>query len=107
MPAGDIYKPAPGEAPPPLYKPEMIEPRKKLSFLQHCYKEPWIPLGCLTTAGVLCIGFGAFIRGNKLLAQQMMRARVAAQGATVIAMAVSSGMLLSKQKQDEGKVAER
>ena len=36
MPAGE---------PPPLYKPEMIEPKKRLSFLQHCYKEPWVPVG--------------------------------------------------------------
>ena len=28
--------------------------------------------GCLTTAGVLCVGFGAFISGNKVLAQNMM-----------------------------------
>ena len=32
--------------------------------------------GCLTTAGVLCVGFGAFISGNKVLAQNMMRARM-------------------------------
>ena len=31
--------------------------------------------GCLTTAGVLCVGFGAFISGNKVLAQNMMHAR--------------------------------
>ena len=31
--------------PPPLYKPELIEPKKKLTFLQHCYKEPWVPIG--------------------------------------------------------------
>ena len=47
--------------------------------------------GCLTTTGVLCIGFGAFINGNKALAQNMMRARVAAQGATVVAMVVAAG----------------
>ena len=65
-------------APPPLYKPELIEPKKKLTILQHCYKEPWIPIGALTTVSVLCVGFGAFVSGNKKLAQNMMRARVAA-----------------------------
>jgi hypothetical protein len=35
----------PTEEPPPLYKPELIEPKKKLTFLQHCYKEPWVPIG--------------------------------------------------------------
>ena len=49
---------------------------------------------------MLGIGFSAFIRGNKALMQQMMRARVAAQSATVIAMAVSSGVVLTKQKQE-------
>lgn len=39
--------------------------------------------GALTTVTVLCIGFGAFIGGNKVLAQNMMRARVVSQGATV------------------------
>ena len=45
--AAPIYKPAPGETPPPLYKPEMLEQKKKLTLLQHCYKEPWIPIGAL------------------------------------------------------------
>jgi hypothetical protein len=30
---------------PPLYKPELIEPKKRLSILQRCYKEPWVPIG--------------------------------------------------------------
>ncbi len=118
--------------PPPLYKPELIEPKKKLTFLQHCYKEPWVPIGararrhtpacpspreefcarerltralpvcaragCLTTAGVLCVGFGAFIQGNKRLAQTMMRARVAAQGLTVLSMAAASGVALTSAR---------
>ena len=54
--------------------------------------------GCLTTAGVLSVGFGAFIAGNKVLAQYMMRARVAAQGATVVAMVVSAGGLFMPSK---------
>ena len=117
-----VYKPAPGEEPPPLYKPELIEPKKRLTLMQRCYKEPWVPIGaplppyitcpqsehvrcsratcagCLTTAGVLSVGFGAFIAGNKVLAQYMMRARVAAQGATVVAMVVSAGGLFMPSK---------
>ena len=30
---------------PPLYKPELIEPKKRLTILQRCYKEPWVPIG--------------------------------------------------------------
>jgi hypothetical protein len=105
-----------------LYKPELIEPKKRLTLMQRCYKEPWVPIGaplppyitcpqsehvrcsratcagCLTTAGVLSVGFGAFIAGNKVLAQYMMRARVAAQGATVVAMVVSAGGLFMPSK---------
>ena len=76
--------------PPPLYKPELIEPKKRLTILQRCYKEPWVPIGCLTTCGVLTVGFGAFINGNKVLAQNMLRARVAAQFSTIAAMGLAT-----------------
>ncbi|EOD09536.1 hypothetical protein EMIHUDRAFT_198020 [Emiliania huxleyi CCMP1516] len=68
--------------PPPLYKPELLEPKKKLTLLQHCYKEPWIPFGCLVTVGALCTGLAGFIQGDQKLMQRMMRMRVVAQGAT-------------------------
>ena len=80
----------PGE-PPPLYKPELIEPKKRLTLLQRCYKEPWVPIGAGTTVLVLSVGLGAFVSGNKVLAQHMMRARVAAQFATIGAMVVAAG----------------
>ena len=31
--------------PPPLYKPEQCAPKKRLTLLQRCYMEPWIPGG--------------------------------------------------------------
>ena len=46
--------------------------------------------GCLSAAGVLCVGFGAFINGNKVLAQNMMRARVAAQFGTIVVMGAAA-----------------
>ena len=49
----------------------------------------------------MSVGFGAFIMGNKVLAQYMMRARVAAQGATVVAMVVSAGGLFLPSKVQE------
>ena len=64
---------------PPLYKPELIEPKKRLTILQRCYKEPWVPVGAGTTVLVLSVGLGAFVQGNKVLAQHMMRARGFAQ----------------------------
>mmetsp|Transcript_31618 Transcript_31618/g.71430 ORF Transcript_31618/g.71430 Transcript_31618/m.71430 type:complete len:97 (+) Transcript_31618:51-341(+) len=91
----------PKEEPPPLYKPEMFEPKKRLTLLQHCYKEPWVPIGALTTAGVLCVGFGAFINGNKVLAQNMLRARVAAQAATVAAMTYAASSAFTKKPEPQ------
>lgn len=46
--------------------------------------------GCLTTVTVLGIGVYAVGRGNTLLSQRMMRYRVAAQGATVLALVLGS-----------------
>mmetsp|Transcript_12392 Transcript_12392/g.25192 ORF Transcript_12392/g.25192 Transcript_12392/m.25192 type:complete len:106 (+) Transcript_12392:79-396(+) len=90
----------PREEPPPLYKPELIEPKKRLTILQRCYKEPWVPIGCLTTAGVLCVGLGAFVNGNKVLAQNMMRARVAAQFATIVVMGAATKYSLESEPSD-------
>ena len=87
--------------PPPLYKPELIEPKKRLTLLQRCYKEPWVPVGCGTTVVVLSIGLGAFVNGNKVLAQHMMRARVAAQFATIAAMVVAAGGFAMPSKVQE------
>jgi len=47
--------------------------------------------GALITAGVLVGGLVAFKQGKKNLSQQMMRARIVAQGATVALMVGSSG----------------
>ena len=57
--------------------------------------------GALTTAGVLCVGFGAFINGNKVLAQNMLRARVAAQAATVAAMTYAASSAFTKKPEPQ------
>jgi len=54
-------------------------------------RNPLVLLGAVTTAGVLIGGLAAFKRGNSVLSQQMMRARVMFQGATVALMVTSSG----------------
>jgi len=79
-----------------LYKAELIEPKKRLTILQHCYKEPWVPIGCLTTVSVLSVGFYGFISGNRTLMQNMMRVRVVAQGLTVMSMAVGAAYVASQ-----------
>ncbi|CAL0306824.1 unnamed protein product [Lupinus luteus] len=49
-------------------------------------RNPFVPLGALVTAGVLTAGLISFKRGNSHLGQQLMRARVVVQGATVALM---------------------
>lgn len=62
---------------------------------------PFIPLGMLVTIGVL--GKGLFAMKNKDVAksQAMMRYRVAAQGATVLAMIVGTFVTQLVYKPDE------
>lgn len=52
-------------------------------------KNPLVPAGALLTAGVLFGGLVAFQRGNSILSQKLMRARVLAQGATLAVLATS------------------
>ncbi|KAL6994311.1 RING-H2 finger protein atl48 [Sarracenia purpurea var. burkii] len=49
-------------------------------------KNPFVPIGALLTAGVLTAGLISFRQGNSQLGQQLMRARVVVQGATVALM---------------------
>ena len=79
----------------------MIEPKKRLTLLQRCYKEPWVPIGSGLTVLALSVGLGAFVQGNKVMAQQMMRARVAAQFATIGAMVVAAGGFAMPSKVQE------
>mgnify|MGYP001259838126 FL=1 len=79
----------------------MIEPKKRLTLLQRCYKEPWVPIGSGLTVLALSVGLGAFVQGNKVLSQQMMRARVAAQFATIGAMVVAAGGFAMPSKVQE------
>ncbi|GAB9465017.1 hypothetical protein Gpo141_00002437 [Globisporangium polare] len=61
-------------------------------------EEPLVPLGCLLTAGVLVGGLRSFQRAADAKTQQRyMRARVVAQGATVVVMALGSVLTLKKK----------
>lgn len=53
-------------------------------------RNPLVPAGAALTAGVLLRGLVAFHRGNARLSQRMMRLRVVAQGATLVALAASA-----------------
>ncbi|XP_055681114.1 HIG1 domain family member 2A, mitochondrial [Lutzomyia longipalpis] len=59
-------------------------------------ENPLVPIGCLATAGALSYGLWSFRRGEKRMAQMMMRTRIVAQGLTVVALMV--GVILSTVK---------
>ncbi|XP_014279946.1 HIG1 domain family member 2A, mitochondrial [Halyomorpha halys] len=61
------------------------------------FKEnPLVPIGALATTGCLSYGLYSFRRGERRMSQMMMRARVAAQGFTVLA--IVGGLLLTANK---------
>ncbi|NXG53748.1 HIG2A protein, partial [Psilopogon haemacephalus] len=65
-------------------------------FLRKTRENPLVPLGCLCTVGVLTYGLISFKRGNIRRSQQMMRARVLAQGFTFVALL--GGMVVTAMK---------
>lgn len=62
----------------------------KNAFFEKCKEEPLVPLGTLATTVVLIGGLASFSKGNSSIQQhKFMRARVIAQGLTVLAIAGS------------------
>ncbi|KAF2367100.1 Hypoxia induced protein domain [Trinorchestia longiramus] len=53
-------------------------------------ENPFIPIGCIATAGILGMGLVNMMRGNKRNSQLLMRLRVASQGLTVAALLVGA-----------------
>ncbi|XP_004932659.1 HIG1 domain family member 2A, mitochondrial [Bombyx mandarina] len=51
-------------------------------------ENPFVPLGCLATAGALSMGLWSFRTGKTRLSQQMMRVRILAQGLTIAALVI-------------------
>ena len=51
------------------------------------------------------MGFGAFVSGNKKLAQNMMRARVAAQGMTILSMFTATYFIATKPAEAHAEAA--
>ncbi|KAJ1624642.1 hypoxia induced protein conserved region-domain-containing protein [Pavlovales sp. CCMP2436] len=61
-------------------------PKQRMTFIEKCKSEPLVPIGALTTAAVLVGGLYSFKMGDQKSAQLFMRARIAAQFGTVMAM---------------------
>ncbi|KAK9496403.1 hypothetical protein O3M35_013307 [Rhynocoris fuscipes] len=66
--------------------------------LMRRFKEnPFVPIGCLATVGCLTLGLFSFHRGERRMSQLMMRARVVAQGFTVVALVAGVSMTAIKK----------
>ncbi|NXR44505.1 HIG2A protein, partial [Hippolais icterina] len=55
-------------------------------FLRKTRENPLVPFGCLCTVGILGYGIFCFKRGYTRRSQLMMRARVLAQGLTIVSL---------------------
>ncbi|XP_008325638.1 HIG1 domain family member 2A, mitochondrial [Cynoglossus semilaevis] len=58
----------------------------KEKFIRKTKENPFVPIGCLATAGALLYGLRAFHLGKNKQSQLLMRGRIAAQGFTVVAI---------------------
>ncbi|XP_007442327.1 HIG1 domain family member 2A, mitochondrial [Python bivittatus] len=65
-------------------------------FVRKFRENPFVPIGCLGTAGILTYGLICFMRNNPQKSQKMMRARVLAQGFTVASLLL--GILVTNIK---------
>jgi len=64
-------------------------------------ENPFVPVGALATVGALTYGLFSFVRGDTRMQQLMMRARVAAQGGTIVAVAGGVVYMLFRDHQDK------
>ncbi|XP_003383399.1 PREDICTED: HIG1 domain family member 2A, mitochondrial-like [Amphimedon queenslandica] len=73
----------------PSHKRWVPPPRpvvEESKFWRKAKQNPLVPIGCIGTVGVLCMGLLSFKRGNVVMSQKMMRLRVLFQGGTVLAL---------------------
>ncbi|XP_017282193.1 HIG1 domain family member 2A, mitochondrial [Kryptolebias marmoratus] len=88
--------PLPGAVPFDISQPPIIEgfnPTPKIKdesfkdkFIRKTKENPFVPIGCLGTAGMLMYGLRAFHQGKTRQSQLLMRGRILAQGFTVVAI---------------------
>ncbi|XP_076759634.1 HIG1 domain family member 2A, mitochondrial [Xylocopa sonorina] len=66
-------------------------------LLRKCKQNPAVPLGTMATVAALTCGLWNFYKGDSLMSQYMMRARVAAQSFTLLSMAVGFIFIMRKE----------
>ncbi|KAJ0003006.1 hypothetical protein NQD34_008155 [Periophthalmus magnuspinnatus] len=84
-----------GFTPPPRIKEETFQEK----FIRKTKENPFVPIGCLGTAGALLYGLRAFSLGKTRQSQLLMRGRIFAQGFTVVAIVVGVFATALKPKQ--------
>uniref|UniRef100_A0A3B5KJ94 HIG1 hypoxia inducible domain family, member 2A n=2 Tax=Takifugu rubripes TaxID=31033 RepID=A0A3B5KJ94_TAKRU len=84
-----------GFSPLPRVKDETF----KEKFTRKSKENPFVPIGCLGTAGALIYGLRAFHQGKTRQSQLLMRGRIFAQGFTVVAIVVGVFATAMKPKQ--------
>ncbi|XP_053180011.1 HIG1 domain family member 2A, mitochondrial [Scomber japonicus] len=84
-----------GFNPSPRFRDETL----KEKFLRKTKENPFVPIGCLGTAGALIYGLRAFHQGKTRQSQLSMRGRIFAQGFTVVAIIVGVFATALKPKQ--------
>ncbi|KAB5554231.1 hypothetical protein PHYPO_G00047960 [Pangasianodon hypophthalmus] len=81
----------------PLSRPR--EEAFKDKFIRKTKENPFVPIGCLGTAGALIYGLRAFKQGKTRQSQLLMRTRIFAQGFTVVAIIVGVAATALKPRQ--------
>ncbi|KAM4621465.1 HIG1 domain family member 2A, mitochondrial [Polymixia lowei] len=79
--------------------PKIKEETFREKFARKTKENPFVPIGCLGTAGALLYGLRAFNQGKTRQSQLLMRGRIFAQGFTVVAIIVGVFTTALKPKQ--------
>ena len=78
-------------------------------FRRKFKSDPFVPIGCVVTAGILFSGLGNFTRqasrANSVRSQKLMRARVIAQGLTMAFLAYGTFLASWERKEREADIA--
>ncbi|XP_066498769.1 HIG1 domain family member 2A, mitochondrial [Hoplias malabaricus] len=80
-------------------RPRAAEESFQEKFIRKTKENPFVPIGCLGTAGALMYGLRAFKHGKTRQSQLLMRTRIFAQGFTVVAIIVGVAAAAMKPKQ--------
>ncbi|XP_052865438.1 HIG1 domain family member 2A, mitochondrial [Anopheles cruzii] len=71
-------------------------PKEKMA--RKLKENPLVPVGCAATLMALGFGLWNFRRGRSTMSQYMMRARILAQGFTVVALIMGAGVTYTNKQ---------